>query len=386
MDSLKKVALGLRDRITKTPLERQISDICSDENYGTSNTLLHEVAEKTFNPEERTVIMKCTWEFVKSPPKEWRRIYKALNLVEHLLKFGSTSCVNEIRDEAFKIRLLQDFSYRENSEERGTGIRDKCKYISSLLADHRVLEEEKDKAKKLWNKFSGGSSNDGGRSNYSERDRRYEEDYNRSSYDPYPKRESERGYDPYPRSTEPDHQQQPETVYQEQGSIRNDQPKIDIFSAPAVKPVANTKLASQPGRINPPPSEGSIFDKVTIKTTQPSTYQEPVWNQPVQKPVDIWGQPSIHKAPEAFPVQKPADNFGFTQTPLQSNPLEALWSAPAPQPTYNQPLSQLDQFGNPAQYHNDNYTNPPAYNTPSFAQPTYSKQPQIRSNNPLETL
>ena len=93
MAAFKRAVVGIKNKITKSPLERQVAEACSDENWGVQNTLLREIAEKTYNPEDRQKIMKATWEYLKAPPKEWRRLYKTLNLVEFLVKFGSNPCV-----------------------------------------------------------------------------------------------------------------------------------------------------------------------------------------------------------------------------------------------------------------------------------------------------
>lgn len=157
MDSILKTFSTFKDKIVKTPLERLVYDACTDENWGVPNTSLHEISQKTFSPEERGIIMKTVWELLRSPPKEWRRLYKVLNLIDHLLKFGSEACSNEISAEMYKIRSFQDFSYREGIEEKGIGIRDKAKYLAQMLGDQRNLSEEREKAQKLWNKFNGGS-------------------------------------------------------------------------------------------------------------------------------------------------------------------------------------------------------------------------------------
>ena len=238
MDTFKKAVSTLKDRIVKSPLERSVYDACSDENWGSSNSVLHEISEKTFNHEDRQIILKCIWDLLKSPPKEWRRLYKVLNLIEHLLKFGSTGCLHEIQDEAFKIRMLQDFSFREGSEEKGTGVRDKAKYLSGMLNDRNTLDEEREKAKKIWNKFTGISS-----------DNTYARDGWKSSYDPY----IEKKYD--------------------SGEVK------DIFKESEVKvQKLETKESvwdKEPGRlpaaprvIRPPPSGnggGNIFEPVAVK-------------------------------------------------------------------------------------------------------------------------
>lgn len=65
--------------------------------------------------------MRHLWEALRAPAKEWKRIYKALGLAEHLLKFGAPQCVQEIRDEAFKLRQFVEFSCTEEGVERGSG-------------------------------------------------------------------------------------------------------------------------------------------------------------------------------------------------------------------------------------------------------------------------
>ncbi|OMJ79439.1 hypothetical protein SteCoe_20541 [Stentor coeruleus] len=70
MDSLIKAVSDLKDKIVKSPLERSVLKACSDENWDSFNTLLHKIAEKTFNQEERQTIMKMLWELLKSPAKE----------------------------------------------------------------------------------------------------------------------------------------------------------------------------------------------------------------------------------------------------------------------------------------------------------------------------
>lgn len=67
------------------------------------------------------MVLRYMWEGLKAPGKEWRRLYKVLHLTEHLLRFGSTGCVQDIKDGAYKLRELLDFSYNEDGTERGSG-------------------------------------------------------------------------------------------------------------------------------------------------------------------------------------------------------------------------------------------------------------------------
>ena len=72
------------------------------------------LADHTYNWEDYNVIMKHLWKFAQSKPKDWRRIFKALNAMDYLCKNGAPRVVQEIKDDLYKIRTLQDFSFSEN--------------------------------------------------------------------------------------------------------------------------------------------------------------------------------------------------------------------------------------------------------------------------------
>lgn len=69
-------------------------------------------------------MLRFLWEGIRTPSREWKRLYKVLHLAEHLLRFGSNGCVQDIKDGAYKIRELLDFSFNEDGVERGTGSKD----------------------------------------------------------------------------------------------------------------------------------------------------------------------------------------------------------------------------------------------------------------------
>ena len=50
---------------------------------------------------------------------------------------------------------MLDFSHFENSVDKGIPIRNKAKYIIDLLTNDQMLDEERDKAKKIREKMAG---------------------------------------------------------------------------------------------------------------------------------------------------------------------------------------------------------------------------------------
>jgi epsin len=99
--------------------------------------------------------MQHLWKKLDGQPKDWRRKFKALHVLEYLIKNGAPRCIQEIKDELFKIRSLQDFSYSDNGTERGAGLRDKARSICELLSDSQKLEEEREFCRKNKDKFGG---------------------------------------------------------------------------------------------------------------------------------------------------------------------------------------------------------------------------------------
>jgi len=67
------------------------------------------------------VIMKHLWSKVQSKPKEWRKIFKALNAMDYLVKNGAPRVVQDIKDDLYKIRSYNDFSYVDGGQDHGQG-------------------------------------------------------------------------------------------------------------------------------------------------------------------------------------------------------------------------------------------------------------------------
>jgi epsin len=83
----------------KDPFEAKLQESTSNENWGWPTSTLIEIAESTMSLDGHRKVMNHIWEKINSKSKEWRRIFKALTLLEHILKYGSERAINECRDE-----------------------------------------------------------------------------------------------------------------------------------------------------------------------------------------------------------------------------------------------------------------------------------------------
>ena len=142
----------------KTETEAKLYEVLSHENWGSSSTLLNEIARETYDYDKFGIISTVMWESMENQrPAAWRVVFKGLTLLEHLIKNGSERCVDDARNHGHSLRALQQFNYYEGTIDRGQGVREKAKQLIDTLGDDERVREERMKARKLREKFGGGS-------------------------------------------------------------------------------------------------------------------------------------------------------------------------------------------------------------------------------------
>ncbi|ETV91558.1 hypothetical protein, variant [Aphanomyces invadans] len=152
-------AKGLVKSKMGTDTEKKLEEALSNKNWGASSTLLNEIAQLTFEYESYNLVMKKVWEAMDAEGRQWRTVFKALALLDHLIKNGTERVVENARDHMFKLRTLSDFNYYDGSADKGAGVREKVKQILDMLNDNDRIRDEREKAKRLRDKYIGvGSS------------------------------------------------------------------------------------------------------------------------------------------------------------------------------------------------------------------------------------
>ena len=142
----------------KSDVEERVYEVLSHKNWGASSTLMNDIAADTFDYEKFTTITSMLWPAMESRPAAWRIVFKALTLLEHLIKNGSERCVDDARNHSHQLRSLNNFNYYEGTVDRGIGVREKSKQIVELLADNERIREERERARALREKFGGRGS------------------------------------------------------------------------------------------------------------------------------------------------------------------------------------------------------------------------------------
>lgn len=67
----------------------KVREATSNDPWGPSSTLMSEIADLTYNVVAFTEIMQMIWKRLNDHGKNWRHVYKALVLLEYLIKTGS---------------------------------------------------------------------------------------------------------------------------------------------------------------------------------------------------------------------------------------------------------------------------------------------------------
>lgn len=130
LDSIVKAASELKDKVaTKNEVGKILNEATNNDNWNISNSKLQVLADHTYDWNDYNVIMKHLWSKLSLKPKEWRKIFKALHAIDFLLKNGAPRVIQDIRDDLFKIRSLQDMDYVQEGKDKCTGIREKAKQI-----------------------------------------------------------------------------------------------------------------------------------------------------------------------------------------------------------------------------------------------------------------
>lgn len=140
-----------------TEMEGKVREATNNEPWGTSSTLMEQIAQGTFNFREREEAVGMLFKrFTEKTGSEWRQIYKALQLLEYLVKHGSEKFIDDARNGIRIVQMLEDFHYIDSQgRDQGINVRNKAKTVVALLSDDDQLRQERKKARETANKYKG---------------------------------------------------------------------------------------------------------------------------------------------------------------------------------------------------------------------------------------
>ncbi|XP_056262590.1 epsin-2 isoform X2 [Pseudoliparis swirei] len=170
--------------------EKKVREATSNDPWGPSSSLMTEIADLTYNVVAFSEIMSMIWKRLNDHGKNWRHVYKALTLLDYLIKTGSERVALQCKENIFAIQTLKDFQFIDrDGKDQGINVREKSKQLVVLLKDEERLKGERSQALKTKERMaqvSTGSSQMGfGRgSSQPNLSTSYSEEYGRSEGSP----------------------------------------------------------------------------------------------------------------------------------------------------------------------------------------------------------
>lgn len=144
-----------------TDAQVKVREATSNDPWGPSSTLMSEIADLTYNVVAFSEIMQMIWKRLNDHGKNWRHVYKALVLLEYLIKTGSEKVAQQCKENIYAIQTLKDFQYVEENKDQGMNVREKSRQLVTLLKDDERLKSERSRALKAKERFAQASSRAG---------------------------------------------------------------------------------------------------------------------------------------------------------------------------------------------------------------------------------
>ncbi|XP_077313435.1 epsin-1-like isoform X6 [Lithobates pipiens] len=139
--------------------EIKVREATSNDPWGPSSSLMSEIADLTYNVVAFSEIMSMIWKRLNDHGKNWRHVYKAMTLMEYLIKTGSERVAQQCKENIYAIQTLKDFQYVDrDGKDQGVNVREKAKQLVALLKDDERLKEERAHALKTKEKLAQTST------------------------------------------------------------------------------------------------------------------------------------------------------------------------------------------------------------------------------------
>ncbi|XP_069728759.1 epsin-3 isoform X2 [Phaenicophaeus curvirostris] len=166
--------------------EIKVREATSNDPWGPPSSLMSEIADLTFNTVAFAEVMGMIWRRLNDSGKNWRHVYKALTLLDYLIKTGSEKVTHQCRENLYTIQTLKDFQYVDrDGKDQGINIREKVKQVMALLKDEERLKQERAHALQTKERMAlEGMGSGSHQASYGRRASPYGDDYSRTRGSP----------------------------------------------------------------------------------------------------------------------------------------------------------------------------------------------------------
>ncbi|XP_051949194.1 epsin-1-like [Xyrauchen texanus] len=134
--------------------EVKVREATSNDPWGPSSSQMADIADLTYNVVACNEILSMLWKRLNDD-KNWRHVYKALTLLEYLLKTGSDRIPQQSMENMHIIKALTEYRFTDkDGKDQGVNVREKVKSVLVLIEDEDKRKEEREFAMKTKDKLT----------------------------------------------------------------------------------------------------------------------------------------------------------------------------------------------------------------------------------------
>lgn len=143
-----------------TEMESKVREATNDDPWGPTGQLMQELAQATFSYEHFPEVMAMLWRrMLIDNQSNWRRTYKALIVLNYIVKNGAERAVTSAREHIYDLKTLENYTHiDETGKDCGANVRIRVKQLIDFIQNDDALREERKKAKQNRDKFIGVAS------------------------------------------------------------------------------------------------------------------------------------------------------------------------------------------------------------------------------------
>ncbi|KAJ8251403.1 hypothetical protein GJAV_G00220970 [Gymnothorax javanicus] len=132
-----------------TEAEVKVREATSNDPWDPPAPLMEEIADLTFNAVAFPEVMGIILKRLNDHGKNWRHVYKALILLEYLIKTGSDRVSKHCRENIVVLQTLRDFQHIDrDGRDQGAIVRDRARRVVALLRDEDKLKRARSQSLK----------------------------------------------------------------------------------------------------------------------------------------------------------------------------------------------------------------------------------------------
>jgi len=142
-----------------TDIQCKVREATCNEPWGPATTVMTEIADATYSVVEFAEIMMIIWKRLNDHGKNWRHVYKALLVLDYIIKRGSERVAQQCKEQIYSLLTLQDFRFIDkDGKDQGASVREKARQLVTLLKDDERLKSERKKALQAKERFAQNST------------------------------------------------------------------------------------------------------------------------------------------------------------------------------------------------------------------------------------